>query len=357
MSKVHNFSAGPAILPQEAIDQSIEALKNFEGTGLPLISVSHRSKEFVAVMDEAVANAKSLLGIPDGYSVLFLQGGASTQFYMVALNLLAEGKTAAYINTGAWAGKAIKEAKLVGNVNVLASSEDQNFSYIPKGYNVPADSAYFHITTNNTIFGTEIHEDYDVECPLVADMSSDIFSRPVDISKYDLIYAGAQKNIGPAGATLVIVKDEILGKAGRTLPTMMNYETHIKKESMFNTPPVFPIFVINETFKWLKSIGGVGEMYKLNKAKADLLYNEIDSNPMFKGTAAVEDRSLMNATFVLENESLQNDFLEYCKNANISGIKGHRSVGGFRASMYNAMDISSVQALVDVMKEFASKYA
>jgi phosphoserine aminotransferase len=308
-------------------------------------------------MDEAVANAKELLGVPEGYSVLFLQGGASTQFYMVALNLLAEGKTAAYLNTGAWSTKAIKEAKLVGNVNVVASSEDKNFNYIPKGYDVPADSAYFHITTNNTIFGTEIHEDYDVDCPLVADMSSDIYSRPVDVSKYDLIYAGAQKNIGPAGATLVIVKDEILGKTGRTLPTMLNYETHIKKESMFNTPPVFPIFVVNETFKWLKSIGGVGEMYKLNKAKADLLYNEIDANPLFMGTAATEDRSIMNATFVLQNESLQNDFLEYCNAANISGIKGHRSVGGFRASIYNAMDISSVQVLVDVMKEFASKYA
>jgi phosphoserine aminotransferase len=357
MSKVHNFSAGPAILPQEAIDQSIEALKDFAGTGLPLITVSHRSKEFVAVMDEAVANAKELLGVPEGYSVIFLQGGASTQFYMLALNLLAEGKTAAYLNTGAWSTKAIKEAKLVGNVNVVASSEDKNFNYIPKGYDVPADSVYFHITTNNTIFGTEIHEDYDVDCPLVADMSSDIYSRPVDVSKYDLIYAGAQKNIGPAGTTLVIVKDEILGKTGRTLPTMLNYETHIKKESMFNTPPVFPIFVVNETFKWLKSIGGVGEMYKLNKAKADLLYNEIDANPLFMGTAATEDRSIMNATFVLQNESLQNDFLEYCNNANISGIKGHRSVGGFRASIYNAMDISSVQVLVDVMKEFASKYA
>ncbi|MFY0672130.1 MAG: 3-phosphoserine/phosphohydroxythreonine transaminase [Bacteroidia bacterium] len=357
MSKVHNFSAGPAILPQEAVNQSIEALKDFAGTGLPLITVSHRSKEFVAVMDEAVANAKELLGVPEGYSILFLQGGASTQFYMVALNLLAEGKTAAYLNTGAWSTKAIKEAKLVGNVNVVASSEDKNFNYIPKGYDVAADSAYFHITTNNTIFGTEIHEDYNVDCPLVADMSSDIYSRPVDVSKYDLIYAGAQKNIGPAGTTLVIVKDEILGKVGRAIPTMLNYETHIKKESMFNTPPVFPVFVVNETFKWLKSIGGVGEMYKLNKAKANLLYNEIDNSPLFEGTAAKEDRSIMNATFVLKNESLQNDFLEYCKNANISGIKGHRSVGGFRASIYNAMDISSVQVLVDVMKEFSSKYA
>lgn len=356
MSKVHNFSAGPAILPQEAIDSSIEALKDFGGTNLPLITVSHRSKEFVSVMDEAVSLAKELLGVPEGYSVVFLQGGASTQFYMVPLNLLGEGQTAAYMNTGAWAGKALKEAKLVGNVNEVASSEDKNFSYIPKGFTVPSDSAYMHITTNNTIFGTEIHEDPDFGVPLIADMSSDIYSRPVDVSKYDLIYAGAQKNIGPAGTTLVIVKDEILGKIERKLPTMLNYQTHIKKDSMFNTPPVFPVFVVNETFKWLKSIGGVEEIYKRNKAKGELLYGEIDSNPMFVGTAAKEDRSLMNATFVLKDNSLDNEFIEYCKNANVSGIKGHRSVGGFRASMYNAMDISSVQVLVDVMKEFSKKY-
>jgi len=250
----------------------------------------------------------------------------------------------------------LKEAKLVGNVNEVASSEDKNFSYIPKGFTVPSDSAYMHITTNNTIFGTEIHEDPDYGVPLIADMSSDIYSRPVDVSKYDLIYAGAQKNIGPAGTTLVIVKDEILGKIERKLPTMLNYQTHIKKDSMFNTPPVFPVFVVNETFKWLKSIGGVEEIYKRNKAKGELLYGEIDNNPMFIGTAAKEDRSLMNATFVLKDSSLDNDFIEYCKNANVSGIKGHRSVGGFRASMYNAMDIDSVQVLVDVMKEFSKKY-
>lgn len=356
MSKVHNFSAGPAILPQEAIDNSIEALKDFGGTHLPLISVSHRSKEFVAVMDEAVALSKELLGVPEGYSVVFLQGGASSQFYMVPLNLLGDGQTAAYLNTGAWATKAVKEAKLVGNAIEVASSEDKNFSYIPKDFSVPADAAYMHITTNNTIFGTEIHTDPDYGVPLVADMSSDIYSRPVDVSKYDLIYAGAQKNIGPAGTTLVIVKDEILGKMDRKLPTMLNYQTHIKKESMFNTPPVFPIFVVNETFKWLKSIGGVSEIYKRNKAKGELLYGEIDNNSLFEGTAAKEDRSLMNATFTLKDNSLDNEFIEYCKSANVSGIKGHRSVGGFRASMYNAMDIESVQVLVDVMKSFSQKF-
>ena len=357
MSKVHNFSAGPAILPQEAVDSSIEALKDFAGTGLPLISVSHRSKEFVAVMDEAESLAKELLGVPEGYSVVYLQGGASTQFYMVPLNVMPVGGKAAYLNTGAWANKAVKEAKLVGDVEVVGSSEEANFNFIPKGYNLPSDASYLHITTNNTIYGTEIHEDYDINMPLIADMSSDIYSRPVDVSKYDLIYAGAQKNIGPAGATLVIVKDELLGKTGRTIPTMLNYMTHIKKGSMFNTPPVFPVFVIRETFRWLKSIGGTTEAYKRNKAKADLLYSEIDGNPMFEGTAAKEDRSLMNVTFVLKDNSFDNDFLEYAKAANISGIKGHRSVGGFRASIYNAMSIDSVEVLVNVMKEFAIKYA
>ncbi|MCB0737628.1 MAG: 3-phosphoserine/phosphohydroxythreonine transaminase [Bacteroidetes bacterium] len=356
MSKIHNFSAGPAILPQVAIDNSIEALKDFAETGLSLITVSHRAKEFVAVMDQAVANAKELFGIGDDYDVIFIQGGASTQFCMVPFNLLPINGKAAYLNTGTWATNAIKEAEKLGNVEVVASSEESNFNFIPKNYSIPNDAAYFHITTNNTIYGTELHEDLDVNVPLIADMSSDIYSRPVDVSKYDLIYAGAQKNIGPAGTTMVIVKKGILGKTGRNIPTMLNYETHIKKESMFNTPPVFPIFVVNETFKWLKSIGGVEEIYKLNKAKAQLLYNEIDNNPLFKGTAAVEDRSIMNVTFVLKNDSLDADFLDYCKNANISGIKGHRSVGGFRASLYNALPIESVQALVDVMQAFSQKF-
>lgn len=356
MTKVHNFSAGPAILPQEAIDASIEALKDFAGTGLSLITVSHRSKEFVAVMEEAVSNAKELFNIGDDYDVIFVQGGASTQFSMVPFNLLPQNGKAAYINTGAWASKAIKEAKMLGNTEVIASSEDANFNYIPKDYTIPTDADYFHITTNNTIYGTEIHEDMDSPVPLVADMSSDIYSRPVDVSKYALIYAGAQKNIGPAGTTMVIVRKDALGKSDRNIPTMLRYDTHIKKDSMFNTPPVFPVFVVNETFKWLKSIGGVAEVQKLNQAKSSLLYNEIDSNALFEGTAAKEDRSLMNATFVLKDSSLDADFLEYCKNANISGIKGHRSVGGFRASTYNAMPIESVQALVDVMKDFTQKY-
>lgn len=356
MTKIHNFSAGPAILPQEAIDASIEALKDFAGTGLSLITVSHRSKEFVAVMDEAVANAKELFNIGDDYDVIFVQGGASTQFNMVPFNLMPQNGKAAYLNTGAWASKAVKEAKMLGNTEVVASSEDANFNYIPKGYTIPTDADYFHITTNNTIYGTEIHEDMDSPVPLVADMSSDIYSRPVDVSKYSLIYAGAQKNIGPAGATMVIVRKDALGKSDRNIPTMLRYDTHIKKDSMFNTPPVFPVFVVNETFKWLKSIGGVEEVQKMNQAKSTLLYNEIDENALFEGTAAREDRSLMNATFVLKNSSLDADFLEYCKNANISGIKGHRSVGGFRASTYNAMPMESVQALVDVMKDFTQKY-
>jgi phosphoserine aminotransferase len=355
--KVHNFSAGPGVLPQAAIDGAMDALRNFSGTGLSLITVSHRGKEFEAVMEEVVANAKELLGIPAGYSVIFVQGGASLQFYMVALNLLPNGRKAAYLNTGTWATKAIQEAQLVGQVEVVASSEDKNFSYIPKQYAVPADAAYFHITTNNTIYGTELHSDLDSKVPLVADMSSDICSRPVDISKYDLIYAGAQKNIGPAGATMVIVKDELLQGIQKKLPSMLDYRVHVKNGSMYNTPPVFSIFVINETFKWLKSIGGLSEMYKLNLEKAGLLYGEIDENPLFVGTAAVEDRSLMNVCFVLKDKSMDNEFFDYCKQHHLSGLKGHRSVGGFRASIYNAMGRDSVEALVHTMKEFASKYA
>lgn len=357
MTQVHNFSAGPAILPAEAIENSIEALKDFEGTGLSLLSVSHRSKEFVAVVDEAKQLISELFNLPKGYSILFLQGGASSQFCMVPYNLMRENGTACFTKTGTWASNAIKEAKLFGNVNILGSSEESNYNFIPKDYTIPSDADYMHVTTNNTIFGTEMHTDIDSPIPLIADMSSDIFSRPVDVSKYGLIYAGAQKNMGPAGVTLVIVKDELLGKTGRTIPTMLDYKTHIAKDSMFNTPPVFPIFVVKETLKWLKNLGGTEAIYKLNQAKANLLYNEIDNNPMFKGTAAKEDRSLMNATFVLNDNSKESEFMEYCKNANISGIKGHRSVGGFRASMYNAMSIESVSVLVDLMKNFAIKYA
>ena len=357
MPKVHNFSAGPAILPQQAIDAAIENLKNFRGTNLSLIEVSHRGKEFVAVMDEAVALVREVLGVSDEYEVLFLQGGASTQFCMIPYNLLDEGETAAYTETGTWAKNAIKEAKLFGNVNVVASSADKNFSYIPKGYTVPADAKYFHITSNNTIFGTQVHSFPKVNCLNICDMSSDIFSRPVDVNQFDLIYAGAQKNMGPAGTTLVIVKKSILGKVKRAIPTMLNYQTHIDGGSMFNTPPVFAVFVSMETLKWVKEMGGLTAMEARNRAKAELLYGEIDRNSLFEGTAATEDRSWMNVCFLAKNEELGAKFMEMTKAANISGIKGHRSVGGFRASLYNALPIESVQALVDVMKEFEKQNA
>lgn len=352
MPKVHNFSAGPGILPQEAIDNSISALQNFSGTDLSLIEVSHRGKEFTAVMNEAVATVKELFNVPEGYSVLFLQGGASTQFCMVPFNYLNEGQTAAYVNSGVWAKKAIKEAKLFGNVNVIASSEDKNFSYIPKNWQVPADAAYLHITSNNTIYGTQYQELPTADVPVICDMSSDIFSRPVDVSKFDLIYAGAQKNMGPAGVTLVIVKDSSLGKVTRAIPSMLNYQTHIDGESMFNTPPVFPIYVSLQTLKWVKANGGVAAMEKRNAEKANLLYSEIDRNPLFEGTAATEDRSKMNVTFVLKDDAMTEEFLTLAKQRNLSGLKGHRSVGGFRASLYNALPLESVQALVDAMQEF-----
>jgi len=351
--KVHNFSAGPSILPDSTIENTAAAVKNFAGTGLSLMEVSHRGKEFVAVMDEAQSLFKELLDIPKGYSVLFLGGGASTQFCMIPYNIL--GKKAAYLNTGAWANKAQKEAKLFGEVIEVASSKDATYNYIPKGYEIPADADYFHITTNNTIYGTEIKEDYDVNVPLVADMSSDIFSRPVDISKYVLIYGGAQKNLAPAGVTFVIVKDEILGKMDRQIPTMLDYRTHIDKGSMFNTPPVLPVFAALQTLRWIKEQGGVAAMKKMNDEKAAILYNEIDSNPMFKGTVVdPADRSIMNICFVMTEQykELEKDFLAFAVENGMSGIKGHRSVGGFRASTYNALPKSSVQALVDCMKKF-----
>ncbi|WP_372754146.1 3-phosphoserine/phosphohydroxythreonine transaminase [Labilibaculum sp.] len=351
--KVHNFSAGPSILPDFTVEKTAEAIKNFAGTGLSVMEVSHRSKEFVAVMDEAIALFKELLSIPEGYSVLFLGGGASTQFCMVPYNLMA--KKAAYLNTGAWANKAQKEANLFGEVVEVASSKETVYNYIPKGYKIPADADYLHITTNNTIYGTEIKEDLDVNIPLVADMSSDIFSRPVDVSKYALIYGGAQKNLAPAGVTFVIVKDEILGKVDRQIPTMLDYRTHIKGGSMFNTPPVVPVFAALQTLKWIKAQGGVVAMKKRNDEKAAILYNEIDSNPMFQGTVInQEDRSIMNVCFVMTEQykELEKDFLEFATSKGMSGIKGHRSVGGFRASIYNALPKESVQALVDCMKEF-----
>lgn len=352
MSKIHNFSAGPAILPQSAIDAGAEALRNFAGTGLSILEVSHRGKEFEAVMDESRAIVKELFNVPDGYSVIFLGGGASLQFSMVPYNLLNDNETAAYVNTGVWASKAIKEAELFGKVNVIASSEDKNFSYIPKGYDIPKDAKYLHLTSNNTIYGTQLHNFPESPIDVVCDMSSDIFSRPVDVSKFALIYAGAQKNMGPAGVTLVIVRDDILGKVTRKIPTMLNYKTHIKEGSMFNTPPVFPIFVSLHTLKWVKAMGGVTAMEKRNTEKADTLYAEIDRNPLFEGTCATEDRSKMNVTFVLKDSSLEEEFLKLCKQNNLSGLKGHRSVGGFRASLYNALELDSVKALVDTMKQF-----
>ena len=350
--KKHNFNAGPSILPQSTIENTAKAILDFDGIGLSIMEISHRSKEFQAVMDEAVALFKELLAIPEGYSVLFLGGGASMQFAMVPFNLFE--KKAAYLNTGTWASKALKEAKLFGEVVEVASSKEANFSYIPKQYTIPVDADYFHITTNNTIFGTELHTDLDSPIPLVADMSSDIFSRVIDVSKYTLIYGGAQKNLAPAGLAFVIVKDAALGKVSRPIPTMLDYRVHAKEGSMFNTPPVVPIYAALQTLKWMKELGGISALEKINKEKAALLYDEIDRNKLFKGTAAVEDRSLMNICFVMNDEykELEDEFGKFAASKGMVGIKGHRSVGGFRASTYNAMPKESIQALVDVMKEF-----
>lgn len=352
MGKV-NFSAGPSILPRIAFENAAKAVLDFHGIGLSILEVSHRSKEFQAVMDETVALFKELLGVPEGYHVLFLGGGASTQFFHIPYNLLEH--KAGYVNTGVWAKKAMKEAANFGETVCVASSEDKNFTYIPKGFEIPTDLDYLHITTNNTIYGTEYHTDIDSPVTLVADMSSDILSRPVNVSKYGLIYGGAQKNLAPAGVTFVIVRDDILGKVSRKLPSMVDYRLHIDNGSMYNTPPVFPIFVMRETLRWLKGIGGVNEMEKINRKKAEILYNEIDSNPLFKGTAAKEDRSLMNICFVMNDgfEGLADEFRTFATERGMVGIKGHRLVGGFRASTYNAMPVEGVQALVDTMREFA----
>jgi phosphoserine aminotransferase len=354
--KKHNFNAGPSILPKETVENTILAIQNFAGSGIGLMEVSHRTKDFEAVINEAVSLFKELLQIPNGYSVVFLGGGASLQFCMVPFNLLE--KKAAYLNSGTWASKALKEAKLFGEVIEVASSKEANYTYIPKNYTVPADADYFHITTNNTIFGTEMHTDIDSPVSLVADMSSDIFSRPVDIGKYGLIYGGAQKNLGPAGVAFVIVKNEILGKVTRTIPSMLDYRTHIKENSLYNTPPVVAVYAVLQTLKWLKALGGVEEMYKQNKEKADLLYNEIDRNRLFKGTAVAEDRSLMNICFVMNEEykELESEFYQYAVSRGMVGIKGHRSVGGFRASTYNALPKEAVAALVETMQEFEKKY-
>lgn len=349
MNQKHNFSAGPAILPTESINAGIEALSNFEGTGLSILEVSHRGKEFVNIMSEAKKIVLELLKLDDRYEVLYLQGGASTQFLMVAMNLL--NKKAAYVDTGTWSSKAIKEAKLFGDVEVIASSADKKYTYIPTINNVPKDADYLHFTSNNTIYGTQFQNFPTSSIPLVCDMSSDIFSREFDASAFDLIYAGAQKNLGPAGATLVIIKKEILGKVERKIPTILNYQTHIDKESMFNTPPVFSVFVVYQTLKWIKKIG-IAEIERRNNAKAGAVYAEIDRNPLFIGAVNKADRSKMNVTFLLNDETKSEAFLKACSEANISGLKGHRSVGGFRASLYNALPIESVNVLVGVMKNF-----
>lgn len=354
--KKHNYSAGPCILPQEVFQKSAEAILDFNNSGLSLLEISHRSKDFVAVMDEARDLALELLDLKGkGYQALFLHGGASLEFLMVPYNLMKVDGKAAYLDTGTWASAAIKEAKLFGEVTVVASSKDENYSYIPKGFTIPSDVDYFHCTSNNTIFGTQIKEFQNVSVPMVCDMSSDIFSRVLDFSKFDIIYAGAQKNMGPAGTTLVVIKEEILGKSGRVIPSMLDYEKHIKAESMYNTPAVFPVYASLLTLQWLKKIGGIAAVEKLNQAKANLLYTEIDRNPYFKGAAKVEDRSNMNVVFLLDNEEHTELFDSMWKAAGISGLPGHRSVGGYRASMYNALPIESVQVLVDVMKDFESQ--
>ena len=352
--KKHNFSAGPCILPEEVLQKASEAIINFNEDNLSLIEISHRSKPFVDVIEKARSLALELLGLENkGYKVLFLHGGASMEFLMVAYNLL--NKKAAYLNTGTWSDKAIKEAKAFGEVIEVASSKDKGFNYIPKGYSIPKDADYFHCTSNNTVAGTQMKVFPETNIPLVCDMSSDIFSRQLDFEKFDLIYAGAQKNMGPAGTTLVVIKEEILGKVERHIPSMLNYQTHLDKESMFNTPAVFSIYVSMLTLQWLKDLGGISFIEKVNEKKAALLYGEIDRNPLFEGIVVKEDRSIMNATFVLKDNTLTEKFDKMWQEANINGLHGHRSVGGYRASMYNALPLYSVQALVDVMQELERK--
>ena len=352
----YNFNAGPSILPREVIENTAKQILDFNGSGLSLAEISHRAKDFQPVIDEAEALVKELLNVPEGYSVLFLGGGASLEFCMVPYNFLA--KKAAYLNTGVWSKKAIKEAKLFGEVVEVASSADANFTFIPKDWTCPADVDYLHVTTNNTIYGTEMRKDVDAPVPLIGDMSSDIFSRPVDVAKYDCIYAGAQKNLSMAGVTLVIVKNEALGKVDRVIPTMLDYRTHVEKGSMFNTPPVLPIYTALETLRWIKRNGGVEEMDRRAHERAELLYAEIDRNKLFRGTVAKEDRSLMNICFVMNDEykELEKPFFEFATSQGMVGIKGHRSVGGFRASCYNAMSVEGVKALVKCMQEFEAQH-
>ena len=354
--KKYNFGAGPCILPREVIEKTASAILNFNGIGLSIAEISHRSKDFQPVLDEAVALVKEVLNVPEGYSVLFLGGGASLEFCMIPFNFLV--KKAGYLNTGVWAKKAMKEAKLFGDVEV-ASSADDNYTYLPKNFDVPTDLDYLHVTTNNTIYGTEYHKDLDVPVRMIGDMSSDIFSRPVDVSKYDCIYGGAQKNLSMAGVTFIIIKDEVLGRVQREIPTMLDYRTHIKKGSMFNTPPVVPIYTAMENLRWIKANGGVEAMEKLAKERADIVYGEIDRNKLFRGTVKCEeDRSYMNICFVLNDEyaELQDEFFKFATERGMVGIKGHRDVGGFRASCYNAMTIEGCKALVETMKEFEAKH-
>ena len=355
--KKHNFNAGPSILPRIAVENTAKAVLDLNGIGLSLLEISHRSKDFQAILDETMGLFKELLNIPAGYQIIFLGGGASTQFCMIPYNFL--NKKAAYLETGVWAQKAIKEAKFFGEVNVVASSSDKNFNYIPKNFTIPADSDYFHITTNNTIYGSEIHEDMDCPVPLIADMSSDILSRPVDVSKYSLIYGGAQKNLGPAGVTFVIIKEDLLTRVERKIPTMLNYATHLKEPSLYNTPPVFAIYTCMETLRWIKGLGGVKVVQDMNIRKANLLYDAIDNSKMFVGTVEKDSRSLMNICFVMKEQykDKEDAFMEFSKTKGMLGIKGHRSVGGFRASTYNALPLESVKALVDAMQEFESNNA
>lgn len=350
--KKHNYSAGPCILPKEVFEKSAQAILDFNNSGLSILEISHRSKDFVAVMEDARALVLELLGLEGkGYQALFLAGGASLEFLMVPYNLMKVDGKAAYLDTGTWANNAIKEAKHFGETVIVGSSKAENYNHIPKNYSIPADASYFHCTSNNTIFGTQMKSFPKTNIPVVCDMSSDIFSRNLDFTQFDIIYAGAQKNMGPAGTTLVVIKEEILGKSGRTIPGMLDYQQHIAKESMYNTPPVFPVYASLLTLQWLKNQGGITAIEKINEAKANLLYTEIDRNPLFKGVSLVEDRSLMNVTFVLANETHQEKFDAMWKAVGISGLAGHRSVGGYRASIYNAMPIESIQVLVDVMKE------
>ncbi len=355
--KKHNFSAGPAILPAPVLKEAGKAAANYQGMGLSLLELSHRGPEFTAIIEEANALMREIIGLPEDYHVLWLSGGASTQFFMVPFNLLNDGETAAYLDTGTWANKAIKEAKHFGHVEVIASSKEQNYTFIPKNYKVPKHAKYLHVTSNNTIFGTQMHKFPKSPVPMVCDMSSDFLSRPIDPRPFGLIYAGAQKNLGPAGTTVVIVREDMLGTVKRTMPSMLDYRTFVQENSLYNTPPVFPIYVSMLTLRWIKKNGGLKGMQRRNKAKAAVLYDEIDRNPLFKGTTAKEDRSLMNACFVMEEKyaALEKEFLKETEANGMVGLKGHRSVGGFRASIYNAMPKASVQALADLMQDFAKR--